>query len=832
MNQKIKISEGIKYGIIGLALLVFMMIWPTHIIHKTEVSKSKEENLQVSDPISVEHNGTQMFVAEGNYLEAVELYVANDMAGEIITFRVYDGDYKQLWETFVNVDPEATFPSFLKIKIDMEVEEGWAYYYTVEGLTTDLELYYEDTETSGSIANGTLLYGGEEMPGINLVIRYRYTENFVWWMVLILAAMLILVAKVACVFVDKLFEKKWSKKNREITVQQLIQVVANPVVILGTLILLFFVFPKKTFGVGAVNYGFYYIGITIGAAVLLLGINYKRKDTNPWITIETIKKEWPLWIMAIAFAGVLWSCYQYMNGLYDIHHMYASCKMLTWFCVMLLCTFGKEYLWKVYNLVYIVGAYFWRQEYIKPYLGVHEKEELYKLQSLVIIFGVFVGIQIVLSIIRLLRKKEQVTVKLCYPYAVLVAAWMILMVVYRNGREWIILMAVMFAVFYYCMWRWNGRDQLLRVFCNGIILNFIYMVGFCLLHRPYLRFRHNRFGMGFHTVTMTGYYLAMVLAAIIVRMFIQYGKTKRWIDCWKELSLLGIANSYLFMTLSRTGYLSAFAMQIFMLVWMSLVWEKKKLAGILVSTGWILGVGVLAFPMVFTAQRIVPAIANDPIYSEIEVWEYVIEKGDRKDSELYIDITAFLKVMGNKLFGLETGNISLSMIKDEIKEEMKQREEKSGLVYVKNDSYMVAGEAEQFEEQEDISNGRFEIFTSYIEHWNVTGHEDMGVPLPDGSIAVHAHNTYLQMIHDNGLLTGVVFVMLGVVSFFMAMIRYSKENKRDSYLTLTIAIIIGFAIAGLVEWIFQINNFYGIAILVVITPLLFQNRKEDAKGAQ
>ena len=114
----------------------------------------------------------------------------------------------------------------------------------------------------------------------------------------------------------------------------------------------------------------------------------------------------------------------------------------------------------------------------------------------------------------------------------------------------------------------------------------------------------------------------------------------------------------------------------------------------------------------------------------------------------------------------------------------------------------------------------------------MNGHEDMGVPLSDGSIAMHAHNTYLQMIHDNGLLTGVVFVMLGVVSFFMAMIRYSKENKRDSYLTLTVAIIIGFAIAGLVEWIFQINNFYGIAILVVITPLLFQNRKEDAKGAQ
>lgn len=827
MNQKIKISEGIKYGIIGLALLVFVMIWPTNIIHKTEISKSKEEILQVSDPISVENNGTQMFVAEGNYLDAVELYIANDMAGEIITFRVYDGDYKQLWETFVNVDPEEMFPGFLKIKIDMEVEEGWAYYYTVEGLTTDLELYYEDTATSESVANGTYLYGGEEMPGINLMIRYYYTENFVWWMVLLFAAILAALAKGGCILVDRLFAERDLGKDREITLQQLIQVCANPVVIAVTLALLFFVFPKKTFGFGALNYGFYYIGIVIGAAVLLLGINYRRKGMEPLITMKTVKEEWSLWVMAVAFAGVLWSCYEYLNGLYDIHHMYASCKMLTWFCVVLLCTFGKEYLCKLYNLIYIAVAYLWRQEYIKPYLGVHEKEELYKLQSLVIIFGVFVGIQIIVSVIRLLRKKEKAETKLCYPYVALVAAWMILMLIYRNGRDWIVLMAIMFMVFYYCMWRWDRKQELLRVFCNGIILNFIYMVGFCLLHRPYLRFRHNRFGLGFHTVTITGYYLAMVLAAIIVRLFLQYGKTKRWIDCWKELSLLGIANAYLFMTLSRTGYLSAFVMQIFVLVWMNVTWNRKKVLGILVSMGMILGSSVLAFPMVFTAQRIIPAIANDPVYSEIEVWDYVVEKGEPKDSELYIDITAFVKVMKNKLFGIDTGNISLSTIQDKIVDEIKLLQEKNNPVYVKNDTYMVASEAESFEEQEDISNGRFEIFTSYIQYWNMDGHEDMGVPLPDGSIAVHAHNTYLQMIHDNGLITGAVFVILGVVSFFMAMIRYSKEKKEDSYLTLTVAIIIGFAIAGLVEWIFQINNFYGIAILVVITPLLFQTNKKD-----
>lgn len=822
MNQRIKVSQGIKYVIIGLALLVFLMIWPAGVIHRTEVSKSDEVILSKSDPISVENNGTQMFVAEGSYLKSVELYVANDMRAETITFRVYDGAYQQLWETFYVVDPEADFPGFIRIDIDMEMQEGWEYYYTVEGLTTDLLLYYEDTNASTSFANGTFLYGGEEMPGINLIIRYVYTENFAWWLVLIFAVLILVLAKAACILTDYLFKKKIIRKDKKIRVQKVIQTVANPIVMAVTFIALFAVFPKRVFGVGAVNYGFYYIGIAIAACILFFGINYKRKGKKPLMTWERVLEEWPQWVMAVSFAGVLWSCYEYLNGLYDIHHMYAACKMLTWFCIMLLCTFGKQYLFKIWNVVYFAAALVWRYYYIKPYLGIEEQEELYKLQAQVIILGIFVAVQVILSIINIIRKKEKITTKICYPYAALLAVWMVLMLVFRNGREWIVQMAVMFAVFYYCIWRWEQKKELLHVFGNGIILNFIYMVLYCLLHRPYLRFRHNRFGMGFHTVTVTGYYLALVTGAVIVRLLIQYRKTRRWMDCWKELSLLGIANAYLFMTLSRTGYLSAVVMQIFMIVFVLCAWEKKKLAGILITLIFVLSASVLAFPMVFTAQRIVPAVSNDPVYSEIEVWEYVIEKGDRKDSELYIDITAFLKVMGNKLFGLETGNISLSSIKESMEKEIGALKRITEPVYVKDDSYQLSSEMEMYEE-EDISNGRFDIFMRYIEHWNLNGHEEMGVPLDDGSIAVHAHNTYLQMIHDNGLITGIVFVILGIVSFFYAAVRYVKEKKEDSYLILTVAVIMAFAIAGLVEWIFQVNNFFGIAILVVVTPLLFKN---------
>ena len=92
--------------------------------------------------------------------------------------------------------------------------------------------------------------------------------------------------------------------------------------------------------------------------------------------------------------------------------------------------------------------------------------------------------------------------------------------------------------------------------------------------------------------------------------------------------MLGIGNVYLFLTLSRTGYLAAFIMEIFMACFFAVLYEKKKILAIFKNLSITVGVSILFFPVVFTAQRIVPALNDDPIYSEIEVWEYVVEKGD------------------------------------------------------------------------------------------------------------------------------------------------------------------------------------------------------------
>lgn len=817
MNQKIKLSQGIKYVIIGFALLLFFMIWPLGIIEKHPVSKSNEIQMGESGPISVANNATQLFLAEGKELKAIELYVLNEMKSETISLRIYDGGYNQLWETFYVVRKSTKNPGFLRVPVGINLGEGTLYYYTVEGLTQDLYLAYEETATSDSVANGGLSYGGVPVPDRNIISRYIYEEPFQGWMIPGIGVLLFAVAFIGCKITDVLLGKKYKNRNQEITVQKLVQWVGNPIVTVGVINALWSVFPGRKFGTGIVNYGFYYLGILLASLIMFFGINHKRKDSGSSAILrkEVMTEKLPQWIMAVCFAKILWSCYEYMNGLYDVHHTWATCKILTWLGLAFLCTLKKEEWLKIWNLVYLLPAAVMAYLRYKPFMGLETEAAITgRLQVRLIFVAGFVALQVLVSLIQLILKKRKPYGVWSYWYLGSFATVITLMIVFRNTREWPIIAAVMFGIFYYRMWLWEKRNCIMRIFCNGIILNFVYMVYYCFMHRPYQRFRYNRFAMGFHTVTMTGYYLALVLCAVIVCLFAKYYMTKRWQDCWKELSLLGIGNAYLVMTLSRTGYLAALVMEIFMCLFFVLLKEKKKLSGIVKKQVLGVAVSVLCFPVVFTAQRILPAEVNEPVYSEVEVWDYMVQKGEAKDSELYIDITAFVKIALNKLLGMETGNISLSAIRP---------------VYVISDGVMVASESKSMEEPRDISSGRLTIFREYIKAWNLTGHEDMSFQFPDGSTPAHAHNSFLQVIHDHGLITGVLFLAFGVLSFLLSIRNYSvkKQEGEAFYNALSVAVILAFAFASMVEWIFHFANPMGFALFIVIIPLLFRRHNGE-----
>ena len=830
MNQNVKLSKAISYLVIVLSALLFLAIWPVGLFQQTYVSKSNEIIAMESDPVNVEHNVTQMFVGEGGELSAVDLYVCNDMRGETITFRLYNSSYTEIFNTFYMVKDNQEFPGFVHIPVGYDLIKDQEYYFTLEGLSADMTVAYEERETSTSIVNGFMSYAGIEIQRFNVIIRYEYRNPFVWWQVLIFGAVIAAAATGVLWLIKQLFEKKIA--DREVKVHNVIKAVLNPVIALAGAVLCLMIFPGRKFGTGIVNYAFYGGSIILLTVVLLYITNFKREGSKPLVDVEKFKSNLPGYLQSFCFAMALWYCYEYMNGLYDIHHYYAIRRMLIWFLLSMLCTYSKKELLKVWNLVYLVIAGIASYFYAKPYLELEEEGGLYELDAYIMVIGGLVILLLITNIIRLLLRKEKLQKKLSIPYIAFWALLLGMMIAFRNTRDWVIVMAVLFGIFYLRMWFWDQSDRVLMIFGNGLILNFIFMVAYCLVHRPYNRYFFYRYGLGFHTVTVTGVYLSLILSAAVVKFLKKYHQSKRLLDTWPELLILTVANVYLVMTLSRTGYLASIVTEVFIIVLYCCKKGIQKWKNIGKCFGTILIMIGLFFPIVFTATRILPAVSNDPIYTDVEMLGYQVTKGTPTDSEFYIDIRYFLEKAGIKMLGIgQEDSAYAPMSGNEIKTACKslaqevQKKLDPNDVFIVNDEILLASSTDDvgnMDTLDSMSNGRIDIFKDYIANWNLTGHEEMGFPASFGGEHAHAHNVFLQVIHDHGLITGIIFILFGVISFIIALIRFIKKEDATSALTLTV--IVSFAVAGLTEWNFHLCNPYGISLFVVISPLLFKSR--------
>ncbi|WP_026657389.1 O-antigen ligase family protein [Butyrivibrio sp. AC2005] len=125
---------------------------------------------------------------------------------------------------------------------------------------------------------------------------------------------------------------------------------------------------------------------------------------------------------------------------------------------------------------------------------------------------------------------------------------------------------------------------------------------------------------------------------------------------------------------------------------------------------------------------------------------------------------------------------------------------------------------------EEFSNGRITIFKSYLQQMNLFGHDEMGAVLPSGEIAVHAHNTYLQVMYDNGILSGIVFLLVMACAFFAGAVYYIRHRNDVPGAILPFAMTVGFGVAALSEWVFQFSNPMAIALMFSLIPITFKEK--------
>ena len=870
MNRKLKRSRAIEYAILCYAAVLMLLVGPLGVLDSTRVVEGNRTVAGQTEAVGADERIQQVFIADGGYLESIGIFAQKDLSRKVISFSISNDLGETVFSRNVALDPYEA-PGYFTIPVEFQTEAGRAYVWQISHPEEELVLAWQNTGESGLTVLGNYYCVDEngqirEQVGKNILMRFTYSAPLSLWKKGALMAGIALLAGFLVLLVENAAGK--DRRNREVRVQWLFRTVCNPLIALGTAAWLAAVLLFDYYGGVRADKMVYCAGILIFAGILLYAVNAKRDDIRPLtLTVrENLLDQGLDTLQTIFWAGALWGCIDYMNAMYNIYQAYAYRKVLIFLGLALLSMCERKALLCAWNLIWLAvssaaGFLYWLQ-----YRGIREQDRLAGLNAVLFVVAGLVLIQL----IRILVKKKVEWRRVSFLYAGLLTAFLALLILFRNTRGWPIYLAVAFGLFYLFYLAWERRERFPVIFCNGIILNFVCALIFAVARRPFRTWYFYRYNFVFHTVTVTAYYLTLVLAALFVRLLVRYHRSHKPYAWWGTALLFGMAASLLILTLSRTGYLAAGVMGLLILVFVSLICYRERMPAFLKKTGLLILTVLLCFPVTYSAVRLIPPLYDDPYIFELEAdpEEWAIHKGDRADSENYITFPRFAYCFDEKLFGEEhmvlRKFVDTFMARAEEEEpageteEGYPTEEKAGSggadsfpavakVYGLTASAAEGAAAPETEVQEgagsgpseteeggDISNGRFDLFGRYIAQWNLTGHELMGVPLEDGTLSVHAHNTYLQVIHDHGLITGAVYLLLGAVTL-VRMLRYAYRNlyerrrrqkERDEYAALPLAVFTAFAAAGLVEWLFHPCNPLGFSTMAVLAPLLTFKRKE------
>lgn len=813
-------------------IIVFCIVaalWPLRLIDEKIVSGSNRQISMQSEAITEEYVVMQMFVAQYDHLQNIKVYLLNESAGEEFNFSVFDASMNRIMQQVIRTDDMEEMPGFCRIQVNLDTEVGREYYYAIQGLSTDFYVAFEDTETSGTIYNGTSFYGTVEDTEHNIITEYEYRVPLRKGKTLLCDVLLVLFG-ISVTLCAKRYYTRHPDRNVLTTVESVWKKTAGTITAVAAFAGTIAIWPLQLFARDYENNLFLGAGCMAASGILFYGIFHKRKHKSHDMGWAVLCDRWPDYLQAAFFALAIQAGVHYVNGLYEIHHMIAYREMLIWFGLAVIATYTKKEAFHLANMLYlaaaaVVGFSYYQRETASLY----DAEEI-QVVKLTVWAGIVAGIVILNTVVALM--KGQLLQKLARTaspvYGIILALFFGLMLAFRNTRGWVVYLVCAFALYYLRVAVWEKRDRLPGNICNGILLHFLVAAGYCLLHRPYMFFYYYRYPFVFHTVTITAVYLSLVVVAALVKFLHAYGRERSLSNVWKELVLFGLSMAYLIFTLSRTGYLAILAAML-ITVPFACFRMRRKIRSFFVAAAMLTLSVLLCFPVAYTAQRTIPAVAAQPHTFAIEELPSEIEHGRDMDSKYYMTVRRFIQIFEMKILGIpEEECISLFMAEEE------GRNIPDRMLVASADfsgGEIPAQEGEQSgSDVEEYANGRLEIFRLYYHNLNREGHDDMGILLPNGVLIAHAHNIYLQAAYDFGVPVGIVFILFGLATIVQAGIYYGKRREQSDCCLLPFTLLLVFAVAGLTEWIFHPCNPLAFCLLLSLAPLLFDMGKRRERN--
>lgn len=414
--------------------------------------------------------------------------------------------------------------------------------------------------------------------------------------------------------------------------------------------------------------------------------------------------------------------------------------------------------------------------------------------------GVFLlGVAVIRTSIAVL--KEHRMPALNKKFALLWLLMMVLMVVSRSAYVWPLAYLVMFGCFYLTDYTKREREELFQGMLNGIILAFFMMQGWCFVFRPYDKVRY----LGaYGNCNLNALFYLIVLAAVLSKVVYTYRRnTNKWAKAFYMLGT-GVVLGFLFMTISRTGWLVAFVMVATALVSLGVI-LGRMFHHIMAKGVLIVLCFVLTFPIVFGAVRYLPPVFHHPVWFWGEWGENKVHSWDKWDSEKFVNLDELLRTSTGRvmeivesLLGggeekvetptlladeqtgphLEVEGVNLA---EETSDKNSELPEVTPLQQQLYDEAYAAGFALEPEGTDDAILVRATIYRYYIHLLNMTGHpeSEQGFQIvPDQRIG-HAHNIYLQYGVDFGIPVMVLFIVLVIWTVFYFIKKFAQTHSEQ-----------------------------------------------------
>lgn len=824
-TEHIKRNAAVQIILITIVFILLMRVFPQGAVQSHSNSRQAAFNISArseltGDAFTSSDKKLQTVWFSKEHLYSVRLYMVCSVPdksdrSDFVLFRLYDENFSCIYEEQCacgDIEDEG----YLEATPDMDVEPDKAYYYEMivpEDCGGMFELPVADRSLLGQTENSTLYIDGIINDTVSLIADFDYSQKLsvfgvLFCYVLILAAAAVIYTGIAVAFYY--YDTRFLQDRKPL--YRYARIAASvPVVGFAVFMFLFSVILNR-FGGGVADRVFFSIAIAVGLAWLLFAIWLRdRYPVTPKKTKLSAGRKlsliWRNYIQTVSFGLLFYALCQYVNADREYYHYTNTRWMLIFLAIAFLMVYSEKQFLNIFSAVWLVVSVIGSVVYCLDFeTGTNEHELAVLTCGVVTAWGLLL-VNILLQLKTIFAegvKWERFDLKKTI-YGLFWFAFAALMYYYRFEKTWVFTATLPFATMFLLRLTPTAKSRLLKNLTNGILLSFGLVALFCFVHRPHHYWMLYRYGGIFHTVACTGMYLAVVFGAAVGKLFGRLkSRQNMLLSCPFECFLVSAAAGYIFLTMSRTAYLAAAVTALLVAALAAFVFHKRP-ANVLRELGVLVALMVLCFPLVFSAVRMVPAVINEPIRYDLEHQDrgFMVYRGDPIDSDKYMTVTRFFSTLFGRFQKEE-------VINEEDEEALNVPDaEQQYLAYTGAD---IAGLVLQSakdddeavsEEQNDLSNGRFDIFMDYLKALSFSGHENMALVNEEGKERVHAHNSYLQVAYNFGMIAGVVFLIICAISLWRSIRLALTQGEKFGIYMIPFTLIIVFGIVSVTEWAFH-----------------------------